>query len=267
MENQLTEVNVKRNNPWVFENNGEVVTDSLMIAEMFGKEHHNVLKDIKRTIEGIEQLKNTIEVIESGIDMGCVRFYETQYTHPQNKQTYSKYMLNFDAFMLVTMSYTTQKAMFIKMKYINEFNQMKEYIQSQHLNIPKTYAGALRLAADLSEKNEELQLENKKMQPKAEYFDMVLDSTGTYTPTQIATELGIRSGMKLNLILKEKGVQRKVNKQWVLYAEYNGKGYTDTSTYTFDKSDGSRGSSQQLRWTEKGRKFIHNLLGVAYREA
>ncbi|MES1054267.1 hypothetical protein FOA24_36700, partial [Bacillus thuringiensis] len=60
---------------------------------------------------------------------------------------------------------------------------------------------------------------------------------------------------------------RKVNKQWVLYAEYNGKGYTDTSTYTFDKSDGSRGSSQQLRWTEKGRQFIHRLLGTAYREA
>ncbi|MGQ0422988.1 phage antirepressor KilAC domain-containing protein, partial [Bacillus sp. HC-Mk] len=112
---------------------------------------------------------------------------------------------------------------------------MKAYIQSQHLNIPKTYAGALRLAADLSEKNEELQLENRTMKPKAEYCAIVLDSTGTYTPTQIATELGIRSGMKLNQILKEMRIQRKVNKQWVLYAEYNGKGYTDTSTYTFDK--------------------------------
>ncbi|MEW4150773.1 phage regulatory protein/antirepressor Ant [Bacillus thuringiensis] len=263
MSNPLTAVNVKRNHPWVFENNGEVVTDSLMIAEMFGKEHHNVLKDIKRTIEGMEQLQNTIEFIEGGVDKGCVRFYETQYTHPQNKQTYSKYLLNLDAFMLVTMSYTTTKAMFIKMKYIHAFNQMKEYIQSQHLNIPKTYAGALRLAADLSEKNEELQLENRTMKPKAAYCDIVLDSTGTYTPTQIATELGIRSGMKLNQILKEMRIQRKVNKQWVLYAAYNGKGYTDTNTYTFDKSDGSRGSSQQLRWTEKGRQFIRKLLGVA----
>ncbi|WP_353053384.1 phage antirepressor KilAC domain-containing protein [Bacillus thuringiensis] len=140
---------------------------------------------------------------------------------------------------------------------------MKEYIQTLQLNVPKTYAGALRLAADLSEKNEELQLENRTMKPKAAYCDIVLDSTGTYTPTQIATELGIRSGMKLNQILKEMGIQRKVNKQWVLYAEYNGKGYTDTSTYTFDKSDGSRGSSQQLRWKEKGRQFIHKLLGVA----
>ncbi|MGQ0421836.1 ORF6C domain-containing protein, partial [Bacillus sp. HC-Mk] len=42
-----------------------------------------------------------------------------------------KYILNFDAFMLVTMSYTTQKAMLLKVKYINEFNRMKNYIQSQ----------------------------------------------------------------------------------------------------------------------------------------
>ncbi|HDR7758449.1 TPA: ORF6C domain-containing protein [Bacillus cereus] len=115
----------------VFENLGEVVTDSLMIAKMFNKEHHNVLKDIKRTAEGIEQLKNNIEVIESGIDLGVVRFYETHYIHPQNKQTYIKQLLNFDAFMLVTMGYTTQKAMLVKMKYINEFNRMKELIQKQ----------------------------------------------------------------------------------------------------------------------------------------
>ncbi|MEB4838889.1 Rha family transcriptional regulator, partial [Paenibacillus jamilae] len=35
----------------VFENNGKVVTDSLMIAEMFEKTHDNVLKDIRKQIE------------------------------------------------------------------------------------------------------------------------------------------------------------------------------------------------------------------------
>ncbi|MEI4612338.1 phage regulatory protein/antirepressor Ant [Bacillus cereus] len=262
MNNPLTAVNVKRNHPWVFENNGEVVTDSLTIAEMFGKEHKNVKRDILETISKLASLQNSVEVNELDINFNTLKFEPVEYRDNRNR-IQEKYIVNFDAFMLVTMSYTTQKAMLIKMKYIHAFNQMKAYIQSQHLNIPKTYAGALRLAADLSEKNEELQLENRTMKPKAAYCDIVLDSTGTYTPTQIATELGIRSGMKLNQILKEMRIQRKVNKQWVLYAEYNGKGYTDTSTYTFDKSDGSRGSSQQLRWTEKGRQFIHKLLGVA----
>ncbi|MEN3130348.1 ORF6C domain-containing protein [Bacillus cereus] len=150
----LTVANEQTSNKLVFENNGEVVTDSLMVAEMFRKEHHNVLKDIKRTMEGIEQLKNTIEVIESGIDMGCVRFYETQYTHPQNKQTYSKYLLNFDAFMLVTMSYTTQKAMLIKMKYINEFNRMKDHIQNQQ-QVPTDPMSILRVTFDALQGHEQ----------------------------------------------------------------------------------------------------------------
>ncbi|MES1053642.1 hypothetical protein FOA24_32525, partial [Bacillus thuringiensis] len=192
MSNQLTAVNVKRNNPWVFENNGEVVTDSLMIAEMFGKRHDNVKRDIHETISRLDELMRSEEVKEFGIDFSSLKFEECHYK-ADNGQVYIKYVLNFDAFMLVTMSYTTTKAMFIKMKYINEFNRMKEYIQTQQFNVPKTYAGALRLAADLSEKNEELQLENRTMKPKAAYCDIVLDSTGTYTPTQIATELGIRS--------------------------------------------------------------------------
>ncbi|MEB8646791.1 Rha family transcriptional regulator, partial [Bacillus cereus] len=43
--NQLTAANEQA---LVFENNGRVVTDSLMIAEMFEKTHDNVLKDIRK---------------------------------------------------------------------------------------------------------------------------------------------------------------------------------------------------------------------------
>ncbi|WP_031303225.1 Rha family transcriptional regulator, partial [Bacillus thuringiensis] len=46
--NQLTAANEQA---LVFENNGRVVTDSLMIAEMFEKTHDNVLKDIRKQIE------------------------------------------------------------------------------------------------------------------------------------------------------------------------------------------------------------------------
>ncbi|MRA84297.1 phage regulatory protein, partial [Bacillus thuringiensis] len=46
--NQLTVANEQA---LVFENKGKVVTDSLMIAEMFEKTHDNVLKDIRKQIE------------------------------------------------------------------------------------------------------------------------------------------------------------------------------------------------------------------------
>ena len=50
--NQLKGANEQSlHNDLVFENNGEVVTDSLTIAEMFGKRHDNVLSDIKLQME------------------------------------------------------------------------------------------------------------------------------------------------------------------------------------------------------------------------
>ncbi|WP_353053376.1 hypothetical protein [Bacillus thuringiensis] len=55
MSNQLTTVNVKRNNPWVFENNGEVVTDSLTVTGMFEKRHDNVKRDILETISKLDE--------------------------------------------------------------------------------------------------------------------------------------------------------------------------------------------------------------------
>ncbi|MFY0147843.1 Rha family transcriptional regulator [Bacillus cytotoxicus] len=248
---------------FVFTKGNEVMTDSLIIARMFGKEHKNVMADIRKTIDTLEQLKNSEEIKEMGINMGSLKFQHTSYIHQQNKQTYPKYLLNFDSFMLVTMGYTTQRAMIVKIKYINEFNRMKEYIESQQPNkLPTTFAEALRLAADLEEEKQQLLIENQEMKPKAQYFDIVLDSTSTYTVTQIANELGISSAKALNKILHEKNVQRRVGGQWVLYAKHQGKGYIDTKTFTFDKNDGSRGSNQQLRWTEKGRRFIHELLNT-----
>ncbi|WP_277680353.1 Rha family transcriptional regulator [Gracilibacillus dipsosauri] len=123
-------------NQLVFIQNNEVVTDSIMIAEMFEKRHDIVLRDIRQTMNSVNELSNDENVKELGIDMGILKFVETQYTNKQNKQSYPKFLLNFDAFMLVTMSYTTQKAMLVKVKYINEFNRMQQELKKQ--NVPKT---------------------------------------------------------------------------------------------------------------------------------
>ena len=61
---------------------------------------------------------------ELGINFNTLKFEPIEYRDNRNR-IQEKYIVNFDAFMLVTMSYTTQKAMLIKMKYINEFNRMK----------------------------------------------------------------------------------------------------------------------------------------------
>ena len=94
--------------------------------------------------------------------------------------------------------------------------------------------------------------------PKVEYFDDVLNSTSTYTATQIAKEFGW-GAETLNRKLKEKGVQYKQSGQWLLYAKYQDKGYTRTVTRSYTGTSGKIHTSQQTVWTEPGRHFIHSL--------
>ncbi|MCC3933034.1 Rha family transcriptional regulator, partial [Bacillus thuringiensis] len=143
-------------NELVFESNGEVVTDSLTIAEMFGKEHKNIKRDILETISKLASLQHNAEVDELGINFNTLKFEPIEYRDNRNR-IQEKYILNFDAFMLVTMSYTTQKAMLLKVKYINEFNRMKNYIQSQQ-HVPTDPMSILKLTFEALEgQKQELQ--------------------------------------------------------------------------------------------------------------
>lgn len=105
----------------VFVQRGQVFTDSLVVAEKFGKSHDNVLRDIKA------QLKKLEEAGES--QWGVINFEETQYQHPQNRQWYPKYDLTEDAFAIIAMSYTTPEAMKMKVLFLNEFKRMRKQIQ------------------------------------------------------------------------------------------------------------------------------------------
>ena len=106
---------------------------------------------------------------------------------------------------------------------------------------------------------EQQQEEIKQLQPKADYTDEVLQSTSTFTATQIAKDLGM-SAVTLNAKLKKLGVQFYQSGQWFLTAKYQGKGYTDMriAKYIDSRTDEVK-TSQSLVWTEKGRMFLIEL--------
>jgi len=97
------------------------------------------------------------------------------------------------------------------------------------------------------------------LEPKAEYHDNVLDSKNSFTITEIANDLGM-TARKLNSLLHQLGVQRKVGATWVLYAEHQNKGYIDTKTYVYDGGNEGFQTAMHTRWTQKGRKFIIDLM-------
>ena len=132
--NQLTVANEQA---LVFENKGKVVTDSLMIAEMFEKTHDNVLKDIRKQIE------------YAGPEFSLVNFHESNYENERGRK-YLKYNLTEEAFTLVAMSYNTKEAVQMKIKFIEEFKRMKQHIQNQQ-QLPKDPMSILKLTFDVLE--------------------------------------------------------------------------------------------------------------------
>lgn len=100
--------------------------------------------------------------------------------------------------------------------------------------------------------------EVKKLTPDAEYTRKTLTSTTSWNTNVIAKEIGL-SAVTLNKRLQGLGIQYKEHGVWVLTHKYQDKGYTKTSTYNYTKSDGTLGTRIQTEWTEKGRRFIHEL--------
>ena len=126
-------------------------------------------------------------------------------------------------------------------------------------SVPQTYAQALRLAAEQQEKIEEQQRLLELQAPKVEYHDAVLTSVSTYTTTQIAKEMGM-SATALNKKLHELGVQFYQNGSWLLYAKYQDSGYTESETIKFNSKKGDTITKMVFKWTEEGRKFIHEKI-------
>lgn len=110
--------------------------------------------------------------------------------------------------------------------------------------------------ATITSQNQQLQAQA----PKVEYTDNVLNSVNTYTSTQMAKELDLRTADQLHKMLKEWGVMIHQSGQWLLSAKYCGQGYTKTRTHSYTRQDGSQGTNNITVWTERGRWFLHQLL-------
>ncbi|MDB6258035.1 BRO family protein [Lactobacillus amylovorus] len=131
-------------------------------------------------------------------------------------------------------------------------------------------ADLLQQAADqLKQKDiriEEVEAENKNLtlqleesNKKASYLDLILGDPTPILITQIANDYGY-SAVAFNRLLKKFKVQRRVNGQWILYKAYMGKGYTSTKSKTYQDKKGNLRTKIYTVWTQKGRRFIYDIL-------
>ena len=145
MNNLVASIDVK-------EYEGQPVVSSREVANNFEKEHRNVLRDVENIVkEGCSNLSRPL-------------FIESKYQHPQNKQYYKEYLLTRDGFSLLVMGFTGAKALQWKLKYIEAFNKMEQYIKEQNKPSYMIDDRVKRAEKWIEEEKErqQLQLENKQ---------------------------------------------------------------------------------------------------------
>lgn len=211
----------------------EVGMTSLQVAELTGKRHDNVIRDIKSEINVL------------GREIAELIFEESAYLD-KNNQSRPCYNLTEEGVMQLALKYDAVS----RYKCIQELKRLKELKQKPML--PTTYLEALE---QLIEK-EKMLIEQK---PKVDYYDEVLDTSDTMPITVIAKEFRM-SAFKMNELLVREGVQYWVNGQYVLKSKYQDKGYTKTTTVTYKNSKKETCVKHSLYWTEKGRRFLYDFI-------
>lgn len=102
----------------VLNSNGQPVTNSLLVAEKFSKQHKNVIASIRAIIEQAEN--------SAVLSMFC----ESTYLNQQNKEQ-PMYVMNRDGFTILAMGFTGKEALQFKFEFINAFNQMEKQLKEQ----------------------------------------------------------------------------------------------------------------------------------------
>lgn len=135
--------------------NGQVLTNSLLVAEKFGKEHSDVLKSIDTLVCKMAENQCEGYFADSSIEI----------PQPNGGVRHSRIVvMNRDGFTLLVMGFNGKKALKFKLDYIAAFNAMEKQLKA--LSTPQTYAEALRRLADEVEEKERTQalLEQKTEQ-------------------------------------------------------------------------------------------------------
>lgn len=244
------------------------LTNSKLVAEVFEKEHKNVMQSIRKLMEGTAQNSAVRQM-----------FSESTYLNEQNKEQ-PMFIMNQDGFTLLAMGFNGKKAMEFKLKYIEAFNAMKKQIEQSKPSVPQNYLEALKSLVKSEEEKQQLALENKQQQatiltiskenmelgnkitemlPRVSYYDKILQSNATMTVTQIAQDYGM-SAMKLNKELEAMKIQHKVRGQWILYGKFLTGGYVHSRAVDILRSDGRHDVKYNTEWTTKGRIFLYESL-------
>lgn len=230
--------------------------DLIKITEKNGKQAVSA-RELHKFVEATERFSSWMKrqfqygFVENVDYVGCKEF------NALANQKLNDYALTLDCAKQVAMLQKNAKGMQARLYFIEVEKKFKQRMALPDFTNP---VEAARAWADEVEAKQLAESKVKELKPKAEYADEVLSSEGSFAVTHIAKELGM-SAIALNKKLHEMGVQHKVGGTWVLTARYENFGYTRMGTQTNIGRNGEVFTTHHTYWTEKGRKFVHDLFG------
>lgn len=225
--------------PQLFDFNGQPTLDSREVSKMIDKNHGHLMRDIRGYINDMEE--------NPKLDSRQF-FIESSYESSQGK-VLPCYLLTKQGCEFVANKLTGKKGTLFTAQYVSLFNKYQTERRK-----PDSYM------IEDPVKRAERWIEERKayeaLVPKGQYFDSQMHNPGTMTVTEIAKDYGM-TATKLNKLLHKFGIQFKQGKHWALYHKYDGKGYTQYEPFAYNDN---KGVHNNLKWTQRGRKFIYDVL-------
>ena len=148
----------------VFQNsNGNDVTTSLLVAEVFGKEHSKVVRDI--------------ESLSCSASFNAANFGVITYIDSRNREQ-TAYEMTKDGFSFLVMGYTGAKAGEFKEKFINEFNRREALLKDDDYILMRSQQILQKRVEIAEQKIKQLEEKNAKLKPKADFAEAAFKAEG-----------------------------------------------------------------------------------------
>lgn len=223
--------------------------DSREVAEMIGKRHDNLVRDIKKYVEELGHLK--IEDTEF--------FQESTYRTTQNKEM-PCYLVTKKGCEFIAHKLTGIKGTEFTAKYINRFHEMEEVIQN---HVPQ---GQELIALAVLEANkllEEQRIQIEEMKPKALFADAVSASKTSILIGELAKILkqnGVDIGQnRLFAWMRDKGYLIKSGERYNQPTQYSmERGLFELKERVVTNPDGSVRMTITTKVTGKGQQYFIN---------
>lgn len=212
-------------------NDQSLTMTSREIAEVTGKRHPDVKRDIETMME---QLQEDVS-----------KFARIYLDSMNRKQT--EYVLDREHTECLVTGYSA----LLRMKVIKRMHELEEAVR-----VPQTLPEALRLAADLAEQKAELESKLAIAAPKADFVDSYVEASGSMGFRETAKLLKVKEN-EFRLFLVEHGVMYRLAGKLTPYAQH-----LDAGRFTVKTGENPHNGHAftQVKFTPKGIQWIAGQL-------